>query len=202
MLNLPPALIRAANRMDQTSPWLILLDIVLPNVTLYLVNNTEDIVFGGQTYNAFPFQYERPKESSKGDIPNIQVSVSNVTRVVQSYIEPYNGGVGCDVVMRLVNAAYLTEDYASLTIPLVVLGAKCTPLWVVFTLGCFNPINRRYPVGQYIAKHCRFRFRGPHCGYVGAQLSCDHTLDRCRALKNSARFGGHPGLDGRGIRLI
>ena len=203
MLDLPPVIIRAANTMDQDSPWLAMLDIALPGGEhLYLANNTDDVVFQGQTYSAFAFNYEQQKQTSKGEIPTVTISVSNVSRVIQSYVEQYEGGVGSTVTLIIVNHAHLTEDYTELTADFTVLGSKCTAQWVSFTLGAPNPLNKRFPAWQYIALHCRFLFKGPHCGYSGAVTTCSRTLDNCRALGNSTRFGGHPGLDGRGVRIV
>jgi phage-related protein len=194
--------------MDQDSPWLAMLDIALPGGEhLYLVNNTDDVVFQGQTYSAFAFNYEQQKQTSKGEIPTVTISVSNVSRVIQSYVEQYDGGIGSTVTLIIVNHAHLTEDYAELTADFTVLGSKCTAQWVSFTLGAPNPLNKRFPAWQYIALHCRFKFNypagtGPYCGYSGTATTCSRTLDNCRALGNSTRFGGHPGLDGRGIRIV
>lgn len=203
MRQLPPAILRAANRMDQDSPWLILLDIAIAGEeTMYLVNNNEDVVFDGRTYVAFAFTVDQPKESSKGEIPSIQLAVANATRTLQAYVEAYQGGVGATVTMRIVNAGLLAENYAELTANFQVMACKCTAQWVTFTLGTINPLNRPFPPHQYIANHCRFRFKGPYCAYVGAETACNRTLDRCQELGNTARFGGFPGLDGRGIRLV
>jgi len=202
MRNLPSALLRAANRIDQDSPWLILLDIAIESEpVMYLVNNTEDITFDSRTYVAFGFTLDQPKESSKGEIPTLQLAVANATRTLQTYVEQYQGGVGASVTIRIVNAGLLTENYAELTTTLTVQGCKCSSQWVTFTLGAINPLNKKFPPDQYIASSCRFRFKGPHCAYAGSETDCNRTLDRCQELGNSARFGGHPGLDGRGIRL-
>jgi len=204
MRPLPPAILRAANRLDQDSPWLILLDIAIEGEdTMYLVNNTEDIVFEGRTYIAFAFNVDQPKESSKGELPSIQLSVANATRTLQAYVEQYQGGVGATVTIRIVNAGNLGEDYAELTVTLNVMSCKCTAQWVTFTLSAVNPLNRKFPPEQYIALHCRYKqFKGHLCGYVGDATSCDRTLNNCQRLNNNARFGGWPGLDGRGIRLV
>lgn len=202
-LDLPPAIIRAANTMGQTEPWLALLDIYLPGgERLSLANNNEDVNFGGVLYSAFAFNYEQQKQSGKGELPTVTISVSNVSRVIQAYLEQYDGGVGSEVILTIINHGHLAEDYAELTTTMTVLGAKANAKWVVFTLGAANPLNKRFPNWQYIALHCRFRYQGPHCGYAGALTTCARTLDDCRAHSNSTRFGGHPGLDGRGIRVI
>lgn len=203
MLNIPPALLRAANKMDQDNPWLILLKIEISGVDpFYIVNNNEDVVFDGNTYIAFGFTVIPPKENTKGEIPSIQLAIANATRTLQSYVEEYQGGVGGTVTMIIVNAGLLAENYAELTVTLQVLGCKSNAQWVTFTLGGVNPLNRKFPPDQYIAMHCRFRFKGPKCGYSGSAIDCNRTLDRCKELNNSSRFGGFIGLDGQGIRLV
>lgn len=204
MLSIPPLLIRAASKADQTSPWLILLDVVLPDSSvLYLVNNNEDIVFQGNTYLAFSFSFSGHGQDSKGKIPSVTITMSNVTGVIQQYMEANNGLVGCPVTLRLVHVDHLAEDYSSLTLNLEILAPSANAKTASFVLGPPNPLKKRFPVDQYIAMHCRFAFKtDPRCGYTGTATECNRTLDQCRALGNSGRFGGHPGLDGRGVRLV
>lgn len=203
MLNLSNNILQAANSLVQDSPWLVLLDIqVESEPVMRIVNNTDDVSFSGNTYTAFAFTIDQPKQSSKGEIPSIQLQVANATRTLQTYLEAYSGGVGASVTIRIVNAEHLTEDYAELTTTMTVIAAKATAQWVTWTLSAINPLNRKFPLHQYIATSCRFKFKGAHCGYAGAETTCDRTLDRCRELSNSAHFGGFPGLDGRGLRLV
>lgn len=44
---------------------------------------------------------------------------------------------------------------------------------------------------------CSFQFKGPACGYAGAEVECDRSYNRCQALGNFARFGGFTGLQAR-----
>jgi phage-related protein len=74
-------------------------------------------------------------------------------------------------------------------------------VWATFTLGASNPFNRRFPQAMISQNHCRFRFKSDRCGYPGAETVCDHTLSRCRALGNSIRFGGAPGVGNAGILI-
>lgn len=202
MKTLSTVLTSAANKLDQDDPWLVLLEINIPGIDpFYIVNNNEDVTFDGNVYVAFGFMITLPKENTKGEIPSIQLSIVNVTRTLQTYIEEYQGGVGGTVTLIVVNAGLLAENYAELTLTLQILGAKSNSQYITFTLGGVNPLNRKFPPDQYIAMHCRFRFKGPKCGYSGSETDCNRNLDRCRELNNSARFGGFPGLDGQGIRL-
>lgn len=201
--SLPPVLMRSANRLDKEDPWLVLLEVTFsPEEILRLVNNTDDIEFEGHVYYAFEFNITLPKESSKGEIPSVTLSVSNVTRLIQRYVEQYEGAVGKTVKITVVDAGHLDENYAELTMTLTVQSAKCTPKYVAFTLGSINPINKRFPPDLCLAKNCRFNFKDVRCGYKGAATSCERSLAACKALNNTARFGGHPGLSGKGLRLV
>lgn len=202
MRNLPLNLLIEKNKLSANSPWLILLDIALTNgTTLYLVQNTEDITFQTRTYAAFPFLIEFADETSKGEIVFATLKISNVSRLVQAYIEDLNGAIGSTVKVRIVNAAYLSENYADLEMSFQVLQPVATAEWVTFKLGYPNPILTRYPFYRYIASHCNWRFKGNECAYSGTEAECKRTLDDCRARNNSARFGGYPGINDYGIKL-
>lgn len=202
MKNLPLNLLLAKNRMAQTSPWLILLDVDLKNGTiLRLVKNNEDITFNSQVYAATAFELDASRESSKGEIPSLNLKVCNVTRILQAYLEDLNGAVGSTVTTRIVNAAYLSENYSELEMTFDVMATSSDAMWVTFRLGAPNPLRSRYPRFRYIAGHCGWVFKSRECNYTGASTDCARTLDACKGLGNSPRFGGYPGLNNYGIRL-
>lgn len=191
------------NRIATENPWLVLLDIALTdNVTVFnLVANTEDIVYQTRTYTACPLDIVPPRESAKGEIPTITLRVANVTRVLQGYLEQLNGAIGSSVTLRIVNAAYLAENYADLEMTFEVLSASCNAQWVSFTLGAPSPLQRRFPMHRFIAGYCNWQFKSAECAYSGADAECRRNLSACQAKGNSRRFGGFPGLSGGGIRL-
>lgn len=207
-LNLPPLIVKEKNKISSIHPFFMLLDITLTdNTKFYLVHNTEDITFNGQVYIAFPFQVELPKISSKGEIPTWTIRVSNVTRVLQASLEALNGAVGSTIVMRIVNAGFLNENYAELETTLKVLATQCDAYWVTFTLGGENLLRRRFPLYRYIANYCPWvsRFKqadNVECGYSGPATTCNGTLANCRLKGNSRRFGGKVGLSNIGVRLV
>lgn len=204
MRNIPLALRQAKNAFGQDSPWLPLVVITLPapdNTVFRIVPNTEDITFQGNTFYAFPVQIDLPKETSKGEIPFVNITVSNVTRVIQGQIESLNGGIGATVQIIIVNTGHLTEDYAELTLDLEVQGTDCTPQWITFKCGPPNPMKRRFPLYRYMAASCGWSYKSVECGYSGALTTCKRTLADCQTHNNSTRFGGFPGLDAGGLRL-
>lgn len=204
MKTLPLALRQAKNQFGQDSPWLILVDIDLTSLggpLFNLVANNEDITFNSTTYTAFPMKIDLPKESSRGEIPTLSLSVSNVTRLLQVEMEAYGGGVTAPVTLYIVNAGLLAENYAELTMDFEILSAECTSQWASLTLGASNPLRRRFPLHRYIASHCNWQYQGVECAYAGAITTCKRTLDDCILHSNSARFGGFRGLADGSLRL-
>ena len=204
MRSLPNNLLLEKNKLEGGNPWLILLDVVIdPLTTIYLVRNTEDIVFQTRTYTAFPFEIDPFVQKSKGELPSVGLKVSNVTRAVQVHLENNDGLVGNAVTLRVVNNGLLAENYAELTETFEITACFADAQWVNLTLGYPNPMSRRFPLYRYLADHCRYvsQFKGAECGYTGALTSCKGTLEDCRAKGNSTRFGGFPGLGKGGVRL-
>ena len=194
-LSLPAVLVIEKNQIASANAWLVMLEVTLPDATkLYLVHNTEDITFNSHVYTAFPFQIEIPKINAKGELPSWILRVSNVTRALQSYYEAQKGLIKSQVIVRFVNAAYLAENYAELETITEVMASKADAEWLTFTLGMPSPLRRRFPIFRYIAGHCSWDFKGIECAYSGATSSCLKTLDYCKTLNNSRRFGGKPGM--------
>lgn len=194
------------NRIASPNAWLVTLDITMPDNTEYhIVNNNESITFNSQVYTPFPFQIEPTKETTKGEIPTVTLKVSNVTRVFQASIESNNGGVGAIVIVRFINSAYLSEDYAELEMEFTVLRTESNIDWISFTLGAPSPLIKRFPLYRYLASHCNWTFKEVECGYTGTETYCDRTLDGvngCRQKSNSNRFGGFPGMANSRTRII
>ncbi len=203
-----PVLIIETLKISSIYPWLFTLDLTLPDGTtkLYLVHNTEDITYLGQTYMKFPFQIELPSGRSKGQIPQWTIRVSNVTRVLEPYLEQFKGLNGTKIKMRIVNAGHLTINHAELETDLEVLQASSDAEWVTFICGGPNFLNQMFPVLRYISGSCRWLgvggFKGAECAYTGSASTCDGTLKRCRELSNSKRYAGYPGLSSRGAKLV
>ena len=208
MLNLPPVLIIETLKISSIYPFLFTLDITLPdNVTkLYFVHNTEDIVYGGQAYTKFPFQIEYPSSQSKGQIPNWIIRISNVTRVLEPYLEQFKGLNGTKIKMRIVNSGHLNVDHSELETDFVSKSATDDSEWVTFTCGGPNFLNQMFPILRYIAGSCRWLgmggFKGVECGYTGAAATCNGLLATCRSYGNSRRYVGYLGLASKGARIV
>lgn len=203
MITLPSNLILEKNKLDGQEPWLILLDIVMPNDdTYYIVRNNEDITFNSQLYTAVPFNLGVRTQDGTGEIPKLSLSITNISRVFQAYVEEYEGAIDATVRLRVVSHANLTEDYTELTLDFDVIGSSSNSQVIVFDLGAPNPLRRRFPLHRYIALHCNWEFKSVECAYVGAETECARTQTACTAYNNLERFGGYPGLNILGVRLV
>lgn len=185
------------NKLSTDSAMLVLLEIRLQN-TVYICYNNEDITWKGQLYQAFPFKIGDTSEDSDGSDPNVQLQVSNVSQGLQWYVEDSGGGVGTEVILRVVNSKNLNGN-ADLEETYTVLDCKIDEQWVTFTLGNDYSARTRRPLDRYMKNSCRFKYKGLRCGYRGTIPTCAHTLEDCRAHKNSTRFGGFVGIDQSGV---
>jgi len=187
------------NKLASDGAWIILLEINLESVdTIRICRNTENIVWNGHTWTAFSFELDDRTESAMGEIPSITIRVSNVLRTIEYYLQQGNGGVGAEVIVRVVHSKHLDLTEPELEEHFEVLHTKSDAMWVHFILGAPNPMLGRFPRPRYIPNFCRFaaarQFKGEGCGYTGPDTTCEGTLAACRAKGNSQRFGGSPGV--------
>lgn len=207
MKSLPANLILEKNQLGTKSAWIILVEIQdvdgVGTALRYAANN-EDVEFDGNTYTAFPLQIDSTRYSSKGEIPTVRLSVSNVTQILQSYLSDYEGLVGKTVLVTVVNSDNLGEDYSELEIEFSILDTESNPEWVIFTLGASNPLRKRFPLQRYMANQCNWadNFKGAECKYAGAETVCDGSYRQCKEFDNVENFGGHPGLGSRNLRVV
>jgi len=196
MLALSEASIIEKNRLTTDGVWLLAIEAQIPGNTLYLVNNTENVTLGGKEYTAFPFSLEDITEDGK-ELPNVKLTVSNVTGTIQHYVEENNGLGGMKVVLRVYHTRI--PDVAEVEEHFVVTGVTCDVEWVTFTLGTDFSFTRRFPPVRMMKDYCPFKFKGIECGYKGSAQKCNKTLKRCRELGNNTRFGGEATIPQGGL---
>lgn len=202
MIELSSAAIIEKNKISSDGVWLVLLEINVPGMgqAIRLVRNTEDITWAGVQWVAFPFDLDEIGENSNGEIPNVAIRVSNVTRVIQGIIEKAGGGVGSTLTIRVVHSKHLDIDQPELEEEFCALSASCSAQWVTFNLGQSYPVMSRRPIYRYLKNHCQFIYGDVECGVALDTLqqypNCSKTLTDCRTRGNSVRFGGEPTIPG------
>jgi len=202
------SLILEKNKVNSIYPYVLLLSITLDGTpSIFLARDTQDVTYNGQLYTAFPFEVDANKSSSSGEIPTLTIRVCNVNRVIQAYLEDYDGLVDETVTLIIVNTHYLSEDYSDFTFDFTVLGCTADAMWASFTLGAPNLLNRRFPLYRYMTSFCRYvsHYKGVECKYSGGEPSgettCNGTLESCKKRGNAINFGGFPGLQKGNLRL-
>lgn len=200
MRSLSAAAILEKNKIAGEGAWLILLEILIGEITLRLVRNTEDIDWNGETWTAFPFELDDLTEDRQ-EMPQLKIRVGNVSRVVQGYVERApNGGAGSTVILRVVLSNHLDQP-AEIEETFDVTHIQCDAQWVHITLG-ISQVNDRFPNDRNMKDFCRFLtttgYGGIECGVSAATKAqhptCNGTLADCRERGNSVRFGGEPTL--------
>lgn len=194
------------NRLASDTPYLVALDIgvIDPNTgstveTLYVVNNTENITWNGNTYSAAAFDIEMKSES--GQLVEVQLSIKDYTRLVQQRMQQYGGGVGFNVTVSIINSGNLAQG-AEVQEFFEVTGAESNEYVCSFTLGAENAVAKTFPRRRQSRDYCQWRYKSADCGYTGTAPSCDLTLNGangCKAHNNSIRFGGFPGINERDV---
>jgi phage-related protein len=142
-------------------------------------------------------------------LQSLKLTVSNVQRVVQGYLNQYNGGAGMTVQLDVVSAEDMTGPPAQ-SYSFGVQSSDADATWVTLTLGGPNPLFRSFLRYLYLPNYCQWLYndptlqaacdsRGAYCGYWGALTTCAHTLTDCAAHNNVLRFGGYPGVSTQGF---
>ncbi len=212
-LSLSTIAIEEKNKLARDSQFVICLLITIPGLEdpLRIVRDNQNLTWLGETWTAFRFDIDEIGDTDKGEVPQVNIRVSNASRAMEHYIQDYdawvknNGFTPITVNIYVVNTKAVTnngscdpevEHIFELTKP------SSGPQWVTFALGASNPFNRRFPLPRMFRNLCRYRqFKSARCGYAGAQTTCDRTLTRCRELNNSPRFGGFPGMGVGGLNV-
>lgn len=196
-LSISTEAVQRKNSLAESDPWLLLLEINYPDETpIRLVWNTESISWDGETWEAAAFELGDQEESNEDDTPSVKLGVVDIERKLIPLIDQYGGGIGAEVIIRVVHSAYLDNNTPELEEDYEIIDVSVdAQLRVNFKLGAENLSNYRSPPDIFLQSHCRYKeFKGDLCGYDGDEKDCDRTFERCRELGNQKRFGGFPGL--------
>lgn len=193
------------NKLATTSAWLTLIQVEInSSTTLYLVANPASVTFDSQVYSPFPCEIKPVGSDSRGGLPDVEVSVSNVNLVMSASLEA-NDVRGKRVRLLGVNSANLADPTAIVFDEAYEIGdITVTEQAVTFRLGHIRLLEQRFPSRRYLRDNCQWVFKSTDCGYGGGLATCDKSLEGsngCRAHANQTRFGGFPGIPAVAGRL-
>ncbi len=225
-LTLHSTLIDSTKEVHATSPWLWLwyieVDVTTVATTvLRVVRYPEEIVYpvAGKTFYPFPITWSEYTEEGDANLPRLQLTLANASRLVARQLHKGQGFIGNLVTLTLIphelhtNIALVGEPPFWIERNFHVVDAAVNRDDVVLSLELPNFYERTYPEARYVPNRCRFRYGlpGGGCPYVlstaAAHLTCDKTLGECKTrgidMVNRGypagllphRFGGFPGTD-------
>lgn len=204
MLDLSVSSIIEKNSIAGDGAWILLLEIKLktPATTLRLTRNTDPITWNLHTWTPFPFDLDEMTEDSRGETPTISIKISNVTRIVQYYMEAGDGAVGAEVTLYVVHSKHL-DTTASFEETFEITDSAADNQWITINLGAGYPVAARRPEDRMLKNFCNFEYGGIRCGIPAATKvtypTCNKTLANCRERNNKERYGGEPSLTSGGI---
>lgn len=193
------------NKITSNGAWIILLEILYEHedpirICLY----SEEITWDGKVWLPAVFKLTGATETKDSEVPSMPFTITDESRNIIPILERYNGGVGAEVIKRIVHSKYLsntTPESEERTEIIDVLISSNSE--IQFKLGAENLQDRACPQGRFLKNQCRFSFKGVdgRCGYPGTELECNRTFARCKELNNSTRFGGFIGIGTIGVMI-
>lgn len=195
-------LIEEKNKVSQEQPWLLLLTLtnVAGDLVIRVVRNTENIIYKGNEYAAFPFEIDTVPEATKGSLPTMAITLSNVDRQIQSYVEQdATFGSGWSVVITLahisqLNGTVLPDQVAEIEHEFQSLDVTATNESLVINLGVQNPMLVQFPRQKFSGGFCQRVFDdGVGCPYstqgkVPRTFTfCKRTLANCKERFSQSR---------------
>lgn len=199
------------NALSSSDPILYCLELIVPSMveTIKIVNNNEDIIWNGSTWQAFPFKMESDlTEQSSGEVQQASISIANASRTMQMYLMQYDTWLKLNphqpitVKIHIVSTADLLNISPIRTFEFKVKDFSTNAYAVKLNLAQDNIYLKRFPPNR-ITRRCRWKFGSIECGYTPAPgETCDKSLTACRTFNNSTRFGGFPSVGNKLEKVI
>lgn len=189
MIDVSATTIDAKNQLHPSGSgalaWVQLWDIQIDDTNLYrITSNNEAITMDGNSYTPFNIGRTEITEDTEGTVQNLSVSVTNVDRVVQGYLEA-GKLIGKSVTLYIIPidsgsaGSYSSEE--AVAISLKIQNVTADELAVTFELGQVNLFDQPFPRNRFIRSTCTKKYGSAECGYdttrSGALATCSKKID-------------------------
>lgn len=199
--NLSVEMMIEKNLIASTAVFLTLLeiDVIDPDTrsmveTIRVAKNTEPVTYRGNLYGLADFELDI--KHARGELPSVRLSMQDHSQAIQNLMQRYGGGVGFGIRMLIVNSEMLNEE-PEIIETYTVVDASAENYVTSWSLGIVDPGQLRFPRRTQRRDICQWRYKSTECGYTGALLDCDLTLqgdNGCAHHQNERNFSGYPGL--------
>ncbi len=190
MLDVGAAANRAINGDQVTTYYLYEITYDPAQEPLRWTSWSSDVSHAGKTYSAKAIKHDEMGVSADGKINDVRVSIGNVDREIQRYIEDY------ELIGKKVNVIHVFPGFpVTIDATFLIKAASAKKNIVTFTLSLgFDVLNAAIPGRIFRARFCWWRFKDERCKYAGSDAECGYTWEACKAKGNVRNFGGFPGI--------
>jgi len=139
---------------------------------IYFAEYNEDVAYyetnsnvvTARTYLAFPISHGGITENTENRIDTLEVSISNVSREIQAFVELYDGLRGNKVTLRRVFATHLADSSAYVEDIYYIDSVTATAKTISFRLTSRLDVLKVYiPRRRVLRNHCPWTYKGQGC---------------------------------------
>lgn len=153
MKTFPQAFIEKINALYDGGILILLAEIELNSaITRYYCNHEEAVTFNSIVYEPLPMEFEEFSTNSKGELPSVRVSISNIGNEALEILETYNI-LEKTIILRIVNLDVLTDVTAQDSTELMVIAVSTSDNGVAtFILGLPIATDEEIPRERFNSK--------------------------------------------------
>ena len=186
----------------------------------YKMDSSGNLVATEQLYTGIPVNYDEIKTNISGETSEVSISVPNVDRVIESYIQSNNYLRGNEAYIVTTFTKFLpsgataehigtsSDRNAIMKEKMYVDSTSSDEEVVIFSCKPKFIIKNIVVPGRKFSRECPWTYLGtdncdPYASINSASFTtCDYTLEDCRERSNATYFGGFPSIPRRGIVIL
>lgn len=155
------------NELHQPQPWIWLyeLDVTTTGGTLTgfrVCSGNADVTVGGVLYRAYPVAIGIERRDINGQLPQVELTIGNVTRDIVAYLE---AGNVLDRTMRM--KAVYADDLTSVVEVgrMSIISARVAQTTAVLELGSYLTRDANIPARHWMRGRCPYLYAGQECAF-------------------------------------
>lgn len=185
---LPASFILEKNKLYNENPWLMLIELQVSSTSsFYLTNSMTSITSNGDVFDPYPITLDKIPSSDEGDLTNVRITISNITRELMTYVEESDGLVGKTLLLQIFNAANLNDTYSE---KLEVFSSGCTVGSIEIEASYFMLETATFPGAFFVRDYCMWEFGSAECGVDTSNINIfNPSVDSTCTKRKSGNFG-------------
>lgn len=168
----------------------------ISNKWLRWCTSLQSVTFDGQAYTNRTIDHGDIFETSSGLLGKITAKIGNADRLVQYYLDNYNGLKNKKFVIKIVWLEALDNPDCVVELEYYIESGTTREDIVVLDIGsAIDVLDLLVPRRIYSSSRCQVaEFKDQDCGYCGAEPYCNRSYENCDRIGNIVRTGLFPGV--------